>query len=278
MKIFQSLKRVIRADPGTNVRAEDKGRKKYVMKNKLAILGGSALPQLQQFDILETRTVGTPFGSTSAPILRGIFSNTEVFFLDRHGADRKTAPHKINYRANIWALHQLGVDSLISLSNVGGIRSDMTPGHFAFPDQLIDYTHNRPNSFYEDNFDFSRHIDFSQPFSVELHQQLVEAAQTLNLDFTDDATYGVTQGPRFETIAEINRMERDGCDIVGMTAMPEAALARELHMRYATIAIVASKAAGRSDGLHVDINDIHAVVRQSLGKVHELLAHVIAGE
>lgn len=245
------------------------------MKTKLAVLGGSALPQLRFFEIIDSRTIGTPFGSTSAPILRGIFADHEIFFLDRHGAERKTAPHKINYRANIWALHQLGVDTIIGLSNVGGIRSDMTPGYFAFPDQLVDYTHNRANSFYEDNFDFSRHIDFSKPFNVELHQKLVEIAQNLNCDFTDDATYGVTQGPRFETVAEINRMERDGCDIVGMTAMPEAALARELKMRYAIIAIVASKAAGRSDGLHVDINDIHKVVQQSLGQVHEILAHLV---
>jgi len=248
------------------------------MNKKFAILGGSALPRLEKFEVLEMRTIGTPFGSTSAPILRGMFANNEIFFLDRHGADRKTAPHKINYRANLWALHQLGVEQVIGLSNVGGIRSDMTPGHFAFPDQLIDYTHNRPNSFYEDNFDFSRHIDFSKPFCNKLHQQLVEAAQQLALDFTDDATYGVTQGPRFETIAEINRMERDGCDIVGMTAMPEAALARELKMRYATVAIVASKAAGRSDGLHVDIADIHAVVQRSLGKVHELLACIVGAQ
>jgi 5'-methylthioinosine phosphorylase len=246
------------------------------MNKKMAVLGGSALPRLENFEILAIHNEDTPFGATSAPIFRGIFAGHEIFFLDRHGSDRKTAPHKINYRANIWALHQLGVGKIIGLSNVGGIRSDMTPGYFAFPDQLLDYTNNRANSFYEEDFDFSRHIDFSKPFSAELHHQLVEAAQSLGLNFTEAATYGVTQGPRFETIAEINRMERDGCDIVGMTAMPESALARELEIQYAIIAIVASKAAGRSDGLNVDISDIHAVVQQSLGQVYELLRSVIS--
>lgn len=242
---------------------------------EIAILGGSALPQLKGIEITDQKIIETPYGPTSAPLLRGLYEGFAITFLDRHGKGRSTPPHKINYQANIWALQQAGVEKILSVSIVGGIRSDMTPGHFAFPNQLIDYTYNRPNTFFEDDFNFSRHIDFTHPYCPELHKVLVEEALRLGLDFTDDATYGVTQGPRFETVAEVNRLERDGCDIIGMTAMPEAALARELGMRYASIAIVGTKAAGRSDGLHVDIQEIKSVVDDSLEKLYELLSKVI---
>ena len=245
------------------------------MKCSIAVIGGSAMPCLQGFAELEVHQLSTPFGEPSDNIIRGSYQDLEILFLDRHGRARATPPHKINYRANIWALKELGIARILSVSIVGGIRSDMTPGHFVFPDQLIDYTYGRPSSFYEDDFDFSKHIDFTHPYCPQLHRQLVVAAESLNLSFTDDATYGVTQGPRFETVAEINRMERDGCDIVGMTAMPEAVLAREKGMSYASIGIVGTKAAGRSDGLHVDIKQIQGVIGQSMEHMHQLLARVL---
>lgn len=243
--------------------------------SKIAIIGGSALNCLRGFTLEKEIQMETPFGLPSAPLLLGRFAGCEVIFLDRHGKERTTPPHKINYRANLSALQELGVEKVIGLSIVGGIRSDMTPGHFAFPDQLIDYTYGRPNSLYEDNFDFSRHVDFTYPYCSEIHRILVDSAQTLGLDFSDDATYGVSQGPRFETIAEINRLERDGCDVVGMTAMPEAILARELGMAYATIAVVGTKAAGRSDGLHVSVEAIRGVLEDSVDKMYELLCKVV---
>ena len=244
--------------------------------NKFAIIGGSAVPHFKKMQIIREETVLTPFGETSAPLLYGKFANQDFVFLDRHGQTRTTPPHKINYRANMWALQQAGVAHVIGISIVGGIRSDMTPGHFAFPDQLIDYTYNRPSTFFDEDFNFSRHIDFTYPYCPKLHGLMVDSAQELNLDFSDDATYGVTQGPRFETVAEINRLERDGCDIVGMTAMPEAALARELDMNYASIAIVGTKAAGRSDGFNVDIKKIKEVVEGSMEQMYELLQSVVS--
>ena len=243
--------------------------------SKIAIIGGSVLPDLYHFEPLQSSFPVTPFGQPTASLQTGIFAGREVIYLNRHGVDRRTPPHKINYRANMWALKAAGVEVIIGLSVVGGIRSDMVPGHFVFPDQLIDYTYNRPSTCFEDNFDYTKHIDFTYPYCPQLHRLLVEAAQELDLDFTDDATYGVTQGPRFETIAEINRMERDGCDLVGMTAMPEALLARELDMRYASIALVAAKAAGRTDGLGVSLTEMKTVIDDSLMKMHELLSTIV---
>lgn len=243
--------------------------------SKIAIIGGSILPKLYDFKVQTSLLPETPFGEPTSPLQTGTFGGQEIIYLNRHGLERRTPPHRINYRANIWALKQAGVEIIIGSSVVGGIRSDMVPGHFVFPDQLIDYTYGRPSTCFDENFDYTRHIDFTYPYCPELHRLFIEAAQELALDFTDDATYGVTQGPRFETIAEINRMERDGCDIVGMTAMPEALLARELDMRYASIALVAGKAAGRTDGLGVSIIDIKAVIDNCLAQMHQLLIKVV---
>lgn len=245
------------------------------MSNRLAIIGGSVLPRLKDFEIAQELAMDTPFGPLASPLQLGKFANKEIVFLNRHGAIRNTPPHLINYQANIWALKQLSVDKLIGISIVGGIRSDMTPGYFVFPDQLIDYTYGRTNSFFLDDFSVDKHIDFTHPYCHELRNAFIQAAQALHLNYSDDATYGVTQGPRFETVAEINRLERDGCDVVGMTAMPEAILARELDMRYASIAIVGSKAAGRTDGLGITVEAIRSVVEQSLEKMRALLYQVV---
>lgn len=246
--------------------------------SNIAILGGSALPSLKELSKTQEQIIETPYGMPSAPLLWGKFAGKEIVFLDRHGKSsqlRRLPPHKINYRANIWALKHVGVEHIIGVSIVGGIRSDMTPGHFVFPDQLIDYTNNRPNTFFEDDFDFTRHIDFTYPYCRDMHKQFIAAAQQLGLSYSDDATYAVTQGPRFETIAEINRLEKDGCDIVGMTAMPEALLARELEMSYGSIAVVGDKAAGRSDGLRSRIDEIKTVVASSMERMRELLKLVV---
>jgi len=244
------------------------------MSELVAIIGGSILPQLNDLKVKQENWPETPFGKTSSPLKYGNFNDREVIFLDRHGAARATPPHLINYRANMWALKELGVKYAIGLSIVGGIRSDMTTGHFVFPDQLIDYTYDRPNTCYE-KFDMSQHIDFTYPYDQGLHSCIIDAAQMLHLDYTDDATYAVTQGPRFETMAEITRLERDGCDVVGMTAMPEALLARELNIKYASIAVVGSKAAGRTDGLSISIEQVRKVVNDSVTEMRKLLKQVI---
>ncbi len=244
--------------------------------SKIAIIGGSVLPKLYDFVVDRIDLPDTPFGMPTSGLHYGRFAEHDIVYLNRHGIERRTPPHNINYRANMWALREAGADVVIGLSIVGGIRSDMVPGHIVFPNQLIDYTYDRPSTCFEGDFDFSKHIDFTHPYCPDLHRILIEAAQELALDFSDDATYGVTQGPRFETIAEINRMERDGCDIVGMTAMPEALLARELGMRYASIALVAAKAAGRTDGLSVSFADAQTVIDDSLKQMHQLLLNVVA--
>ena len=243
--------------------------------SKLAIIGGSALPELQGFHVSHRDWPDTPFGKPESPLLTGQFANTDVIFLNRHGK-RRAPPHLINYRANMWALAKAGITHVIGLSIVGGIRADMIPGHFVFPDQLIDYTQGRPQTCFTDQFDCSQHIDFSYPYCSTLRRAFISAAQRLRLNYTDDATYAVTQGPRFETVAEVNRLERDGCDVVGMTAMPEALLARELNMRYSSIAIVGAKAAGRSDGRLIDMDDIKRVVNESLVALEALLADVVS--
>jgi len=244
------------------------------MNMRIAVIGGSIFSKLSNLQVEKESWPDTPFGKTSSPLKEGTYSDKKIIYLDRHGKERNTPPHLINYRANMWALKQLGIEYAIGLSIVGGIRSDMTAGHFVFPDQIVDYTYSRPSTCYEE-FDVSQHIDFSYPYDNALRAKFIEAAQELHLDYTDDATYAVTQGPRFETMAEITRLERDGCDIVGMTAMPEALLARELGIKYASIAVVGSKAAGRTDGLGVSISEIHQVVHDSIEELHRLLANVI---
>jgi 5'-deoxy-5'-methylthioadenosine phosphorylase len=247
--------------------------------SEIAILGGSAMPNLRDLNVIREEEVSTPFGAPSALLRIGKFGGKEIIFLDRHGFSLQSGylpPHRINYRANLFALYQAGVKKIIGVSIVGGIRSDMTPGHFVFPDQLIDYTHDRPSTFFEDHFERVHHTDFTYPYCPQLRELFIRSSQQLNLSYSDDATYGVTQGPRFETIAEINRLERDGCDIVGMTAMPEALLARELNMSYASIAVVGDKAAGRSDGLRNRMEEIKDVVDASMEKMRELLKLIVS--
>ena len=222
---------------------------------KLAIIGGSGFHTLPEFKICERKTVTTPFGDTSAPLSSGEIFGLRTIFLPRHGDSHSIAPHNINYRANIYALKKEGIDQVISLVAVGGITTLYQARSIAIPHQIIDYTSGREHTFF-DGRDIAdeivsrklKHIDFSNPFDEDLRLRLVRAAHDAGIKFTGRGVYGVTQGPRFETAAEIDRMERDGSDIVGMTAMPEAILARELEMAYAGIALVVNPAAGRGDG------------------------------
>jgi 5'-deoxy-5'-methylthioadenosine phosphorylase len=215
--------------------------------SKVAIIGGTGLTSLKGLQIKSSEVVETPYGAPSAPLSIGEMSGREVVFLPRHGGAHTIPPHKINYRANLWALNQSGVDAIIAVNAVGGIRADMTPGRLIIPDQIIDYTHSRINTFFEEGLEHVTHIDFTEPYCDSLRQQLIGTGSECGLEVIGEGTYAATQGPRLESAAEIDRLERDGCDLVGMTGMPEAALARELELCYACIAVVANMGAGRSD-------------------------------
>lgn len=237
-----------------------------------AIIGGTGLSEFYDGKIVGQRQ--TPFGETSADIIEGECGGRKFIFLARHGNPHIIPPHCVNYRANIWALQQEGVNQIIAVNAVGGINPSMPAGSLVFPDQLIDYSHGREHSFSDSSEVALQHIDFSYPFSPSIIKRLQSVASQLGLATHSPAVYGVTQGPRLETAAEINRLERDGCDIVGMTAMPEAGLAAELGMDYASICLVVNPAAGRSDKL-ITLDDIHAVLNAGIGDVKRLIEKLI---
>lgn len=212
----------------------------------LAIIGGTGLTQLSDLNILNREQLDTPYGTPSAEFVTGELNGNRIIFLTRHGNPHTIAPHQINYRANIWGLKQLGVEQIIAVAAVGGITGEMAPAHIAIPDQIIDYSYGRKHTFFEN--EAVSHIDFTYPYNQKLRSRLISAASDANIKISPLGTYGCTQGPRLETAAEIRRMERDGCDLVGMTGMPEAALAKELDMAYAAISVVANWAAGKSEG------------------------------
>lgn len=210
----------------------------------LAIIGGSGLNQFPELEIVEERSLSTPYGDCSAPLIFACIDNRPLVFLPRHGNGHKLPPHLINYRANIWALKEVGVQQILAVNAVGGMGEGMGPGTFVVPHQLIDYTWGREHSF---NFlleGYVNHIDFTQPYSPLLRERLAQALMEAGLPFQNQGIYACTQGPRLETAAEIQRLIRDGCSLVGMTAMPEAALAREAEIEYAALCLVVNWAAG----------------------------------
>ena len=214
----------------------------------LAIIGGTGLYDFPGLRDVERISVDTPFGAPSGAIVMGRVGSRRLSFLARHGEEHTIAPHRINYRANIWALHHLAARRIVGVNAVGGIRADMAPRVLAVPDQIIDYTHGRLSSFCDVQGSKVEHIDFSEPYSGELRNALIAAAGRAGPGAVPNGCYGATQGPRLETIAEIARLRGDGCDLVGMTGMPEAVLARELGLDYACLALVANWAAGCGPG------------------------------
>lgn len=215
---------------------------------KLAIIGGTGLTLLGGLNIIKREQLSTPYGAPSSEFLTGELNHRPVVFLARHGNPHALPPHRINYRANIFGLKQLGIEQIVAVAAVGGITEDMTPAHIAIPDQIIDYSYGRKHTFFEDEGEPVTHIDFTYPYSQNLRARLITAAAAANIKVTPLGAYGCTQGPRLETAAEIRRMERDGCDMVGMTGMPEAVLAKELGIDYACIAVIANWAAGKTAG------------------------------
>ncbi len=241
---------------------------------RLAVIGGTGALSIASDRDSSQRSIETPYGAPSSPILEWQAGRIHVAFIARHGLSGTIPPHLVNYRANVWAVEALGPDAVLALNAVGGISSEASPGRLVFPNQIIDYTSGRPHTFV-DGAGALQHIDFSDPFSEDLRRRLIQQAGQLGLDFVDHGTYGVTQGPRLETSAEIDRMERDGCDLVGMTAMPEASLARELGLDYAMCAVVVNWAAGRSpggEGIHAEIDcHLEAGMSQARRLLEEML-------
>lgn len=239
-----------------------------------AILGGSGFYRLTGMETTRRKVARTPYGLPSGALTFGRINGCEeIVFLPRHGYGHTLAPHLINYRANIWGLRSVGVTEIIAISTVGGIRADIPPGSIVLPDQIIDYTWGRVNTFIDENTP-PVHIDMTTPYSDRLRKELRESAQATGVVLVDGATYGCTQGPRLETAAEIRRMARDGCDIVGMTGMPEAALARELGIEYAAICVVSNFAAGVGPSARsIAYQDVQSVYESAIQTVQQVLAH-----
>ncbi|MBS1212024.1 MAG: S-methyl-5-thioadenosine phosphorylase [Proteobacteria bacterium] len=245
--------------------------------SELAIIGGTGLTRLPEFEIRARQEVETPYGAPSAELTFGKLFGRDLVFLARHGDRHTLPPHRVNYRANLWALHQTGVKTILAVAAVGGIRSDMTPGRLAIPDQIIDYSYGRDHTFFEDDLDHVTHVDFTHPYAPALRERLLTAGLNAGLRVVDGGVYGCTQGPRLETPAEITRMERDGCDLVGMTGMPEAALARELLIDYACCAVVANWAAGKTER-EITMAEIEANLAVGMADLSRLLRNFLRSD
>ena len=241
----------------------------------LGIIGGTGLTQLHCLQISRREIARTPYGEASQPLVFGSLAGVEVVFLARHGAGHTIPPHAVNYRANIWALHAAGVKNLLAIATVGGIDGQLRPGDIVLPDQIIDYTHGRINT-YHDGIELPvKHIDFTEPYSASLRKMCMQAAGNIEQELRDGGVYACTQGPRLETSAEINRLERDGATIVGMTGMPEAVLARELGVHYVALCPVVNQAAGRGASANgINFEDIGANLEHTMQQVCVLIGEV----
>jgi len=242
--------------------------------SKLAIIGGTGLSKLVNLENVSKRVVKTPYGEPSSAVTLGQLNGVDVAFMARHGYGHTIPPHRINYRANMWALKEVGVSDVVGVAAVGSINRAMSPASLVLPDQLIDYTWGRASTFFEDDLEEVMHIDFTSPYSANLRDKIKRAIYQADIPVLDKAVYGCTQGPRLETAAEIRRLERDGCDIVGMTGMPETALARELGLNYACCALVVNWAAGL-EGDEISMHDIEGFAKEGMGKVEQLLKALV---
>ena len=239
----------------------------------VAVLGGTGLAALDDANAPAADTLNTPFGPASAlPKRSPALAN--ALFLNRHGDEHTLLPHEINYRANMWLLRESGAQAVLAVFAVGGIDRALKNGDLVLPAQIVDYTWGRAHTFSGGATTF--HADFTDPFAPDLRQRLAAAAEHAGEDVVQGGVYGCTQGPRLETAAEIDRMARDGCTVVGMTAMPEAALARELALPYAGICLVVNPAAGRGD-VPITVDDMRTVVRTAQSRLLRLLGACLDG-
>ena len=243
----------------------------------LGIIGGTGLTHLANLEITHRQVVRTPYGEPSGALTFGRIKDHEVVFLARHGYAHSIPPHEVNYRANMWALHSQGAERVVSVATVGGIHPDYAPGSIVIPDQIIDYTWGRKSTYFVADGKPVTHVDFTEPYCDTMRGQCMRAATLAGETYIDGGVYGAVQGPRLETAAEINRMERDGATMVGMTGMPEAVLARELGQCYAAICVVANHAAGRGASKQsIKYQEIEAVLKGAMGQVRAILEHLVA--
>jgi 5'-methylthioinosine phosphorylase len=245
------------------------------MNNELiAIIGGTGLTEYDALQVEKKVAVKTQLGNPSSELIFGRLYEKDVVFLARHGHPHSVPPHKVNYRANILALKEAGVTQIIAVNAVGGITPDMIAGAICIPDQVIDYTHGRLDTFFDGEYRSLDHVDFSYPYDQVLSNKLFNVTKGLELNVYKGGVYGATQGPRLETVAEIKRMERDGCDLVGMTGMPEAVLARELNIPYVCLALVVNPAAGKSSAL-ITMDDIRAVITTGMEDIKKIISRYL---
>lgn len=238
----------------------------------IGVIGGTGLSEPKFLSDVQMQQISTPYDQQGVQILTGSLQGRAVAFVPRHGRGHNVPPHRVNYRANLWALHSIGVRTVIGVNAVGGIHPKTGPGKLAIPDQIIDYSWGREHTFFADGLAAVTHIDFTQPYDEALRQLLITAAHGRN--FWPQGVYGCTQGPRLESSAEVQRLLRDGCDMVGMTGMPEAALARELGMAYACLALSVNWAAGLSEEL-ITMEAIERVLSTGMNEVLEVLKKAI---
>ena len=246
----------------------------------LALVGGTGLTDLEEGSGkgLETLDIDTPYGRPSAPIRVVATEPLRLLFLPRHGNPHRFPPHCVNYRANLWALREAGADHVLAVYAVGGLHEPYRPGVLAAANQLIDYTWGRAHTYSDSEHAPLRHVDFTRPFDGSLRQTLLAAARHAALDLADGGCIGVFQGPRLESAAEIERARRDGCDMAGMTALPEAGLARELGLDYAGLGVISNWGAGvrgehlAADAFAASLHEPMARVRRLVGAVAELLS------
>ena len=241
------------------------------MQPTIALIGGTGLSRLDALEVERRQIVVTPYGEPSAPLTFGRFDGLPMVFLPRHGEGHTIPPHKVNYRANLWALQSVGISDVVSVASVGGITQP--PETLCVPDQIIDYTWGREHTYVECGDQPIRHVDFTEPYCQALRRRLLDAAAAAGVAVIDGGTYGATQGPRLESAAEIHRLKNDGCDLVGMTGMPEAALARELGLCFAHLNLVVNWAAGLSDE-PISMEGIQQVLQRSIDAIRQILGHL----
>lgn len=244
----------------------------------LALIGGTGVYAFPGLEDPQRFAPATRWGPPSSDIVVGRVAGRSVAFLARHGERHSIAPHRINYRANIAALHELGARRIVGINAVGGIRADMGPRVLAIPDQLIDYTWGRASSFSDAEGEPVLHVEFGEPYAAGVRRALLDAAGRAGVAVVDGGCYGATQGPRLETRAEVARLRRDGCDLVGMTGMPEAVLAREAGVDYACIAVVANWAAGcgPEPDTPISLTEINAHLAAASARIPTLVAALLA--
>ena len=242
----------------------------------LAFIGGTGLTRMDNLRIIDRHAISTRFGEPSAPVVEGELDGQKVLFLARHGDPHVLLPHQVNYRANLVALKEAGATAIVAVNAVGGITAQAPTGALVLPDQIIDYTWGREMTLFDAPAEPLVHVDFSWPFDNRLRNALKEQLGASELNWNDGGCYAATQGPRLETAAEITRLERDGCDIVGMTGMPEAVLARELEIPYAMLSLVVNPAAGKSSH-EITMAEIEVVIHDGMASVCKLLADFAGG-